>query len=408
MIHFVREEVAKLLANQHRQDEMSHIDRVVDLSVKMAESVGMEDLKEIKLIALLHDMDGYDLYQKAAGGFTCARDILGSFGVSSYLEDKVLAAVHEIGFLKRLQGIRPQTTEAKLVSDADMCDAMGINGIIRAIQRGESEGVPFFDKDNFPRKDFTYSQYMENPPKTTVGRIFEDMLTMGGMILTAPGRLEAYRRTRRTVSFLQSYFKENGLKDWDRYLAEYRNGGCMQMKKTVSLIAARSRNNVIGIGGKIPWKIKGEQKQFKELTMGNAVIMGRRTYEDMGRPLPGRTNIVVSGTKKPENGILVAKSLKEALGMTAEGMEAFVIGGRRMYEEALASGIVSTMYLTEVDLGIEDDGTAVYFPEFDRDGFEIRTYPAQAGESPGGPVSYARTVYQRKKFIKEKREDKRL
>ena len=62
----------------------------------------------------------------------------------------------------------------------------------------------------------------------------------------------------------------------------------------IGLIVARSKNNVIGKNGEIPWKIKGEQKQFKELTTGNTVIMGRKSYEEIGRPLPNRKNIIVS------------------------------------------------------------------------------------------------------------------
>lgn len=65
----------------------------------------------------------------------------------------------------------------------------------------------------------------------------------------------------------------------------------------IALIAALSKNRVIGKEGRIPWKIKGEQKRFKELTTGNVVIMGRRSYEEIGRPLPGRITIVVSSTK---------------------------------------------------------------------------------------------------------------
>ena len=82
----------------------------------------------------------------------------------------------------------------------------------------------------------------------------------------------------------------------------------------IGLIVARSKNNVIGKNGKIPWKIKGEQKQFKELTTGNVVIMGRNSYDEIGRPLPNRETIVISNTKKyiGEN-LHTASSVKEAI-----------------------------------------------------------------------------------------------
>ena len=81
----------------------------------------------------------------------------------------------------------------------------------------------------------------------------------------------------------------------------------------ISLIVARSKNNCIGKDGNIPWKIKGEQKQFKELTTNNIVIMGRNSYEEIGHPLPNRLNIVVSRTKefKGDN-LITVKSLQEA------------------------------------------------------------------------------------------------
>ena len=76
----------------------------------------------------------------------------------------------------------------------------------------------------------------------------------------------------------------------------------------VGLIVARSKNNVIGKNGQIPWRIKGEQKQFKELTTGNAIVMGRKAYEEIGHPLPNRLNVIVSRTKKFEGENLITAS----------------------------------------------------------------------------------------------------
>ncbi len=82
----------------------------------------------------------------------------------------------------------------------------------------------------------------------------------------------------------------------------------------IALIAAYSKNHVIGNQGRIPWKIKGEQKRFKELTTGNIVIMGRRSYEEIGKPLPNRTTIVISKTQKYEGeNCFTCESLAEAL-----------------------------------------------------------------------------------------------
>ena len=93
----------------------------------------------------------------------------------------------------------------------------------------------------------------------------------------------------------------------------------------ISLIVARSKNNVIGKGGNIPWTIKGEQKYFRELTTGNVVIMGRKSYEEIGRPFPNRQNIIVSNNNnyQAEN-LITVKSLQEAIEKAGNDKEIFV------------------------------------------------------------------------------------
>ena len=156
----------------------------------------------------------------------------------------------------------------------------------------------------------------------------------------------------------------------------------------IALIVARSKNNVIGKDGRIPWFIKGELKQFKDLTTGHVVIMGRRSYEEIGRPLPNRKNIVVSNTKtfSGENLVTVG-SLKEAIEIS-RGEDIFVGGGFRLFEEVLP--IVDVMYITEVDTIV--DGGDTFFPEFDTSLFDITV-----GETAGDDIKYTRTVYRRKK-----------
>ena len=152
------------------------------------------------------------------------------------------------------------------------------------------------------------------------------------------------------------------------------------------LIVARSINNVIGKKGHIPWKIEGEQKQFKDLTVGNVVVMGRKTYEEIGHPLPGRKTIVISKTCKYEaDGLTTVRSLKEALEL-AEGQKVFISGGYELYKEALP--LVDVMYITEVQLVVEDGD--VFFPAFNADDFEVTV-----GETLGDEIKYARTVYKR-------------
>lgn len=156
------------------------------------------------------------------------------------------------------------------------------------------------------------------------------------------------------------------------------------------LIVARSINNVIGKNGRIPWKIEGEQKQFKELTTGNIVIMGRKSYEEIGHPLPNRKTIVVSKTKqfKGEN-LETAVSVKEALELAAkDGRDVFIAGGYGIYKEALP--YVDVMYITEVQLVVEDGD--VFFPQFNEADFE-----KSVGETLGDEIKFTRTVYIRRK-----------
>lgn len=155
----------------------------------------------------------------------------------------------------------------------------------------------------------------------------------------------------------------------------------------VGLIVARSKNNVIGKNGEIPWKIKGEQKLFKELTTGNVVVMGRKSYEEIGHPLPNRTNIIVSRTTKYEGeNLITVSSLEEALKI-ADHSDIYVAGGYGLYKEAIP--FVDKMYITEVDMVVPDGD--VFFPEFNVEDFDV-----VIGESGGEDIKYTRTTYIRK------------
>jgi dihydrofolate reductase len=129
----------------------------------------------------------------------------------------------------------------------------------------------------------------------------------------------------------------------------------------LSLVAAIARNRVIGIGGRLPWHLPEDLRRFKRLTMGAPVIMGRRTHESIGRPLPGRRNIVVTRQATAHwPGCTVAPSLAAALALAADAPEAFVIGGAALYAEALPHA--NRLYLTLIDAAYDGD---TRFPEFE-------------------------------------------
>ncbi|MBI2120455.1 MAG: dihydrofolate reductase [Parcubacteria group bacterium] len=133
--------------------------------------------------------------------------------------------------------------------------------------------------------------------------------------------------------------------------------------KTISLIAAMGHNRIIGNQGKIPWNLPEDLKFFKRITMGRPIIMGRKTYESIGRVLPGRINIIITShekyTQAPD--AIIARTLEEAFAFAPEG-EIFVIGGERVYCEALLAA--NRLYLTFVDGDFSGDA---FFPAFDLD-----------------------------------------
>ena len=156
----------------------------------------------------------------------------------------------------------------------------------------------------------------------------------------------------------------------------------------MQLIVARSSNNVIGSNGDLPWHIPEDLAFFKKTTLGASVIMGRKTYESVGFPLPKRRNIVVTRQadyKAP--GCEIAASLHDAIALCADDPSCFLCGGARIYQEGLP--LVQTMYITEVDLVIEGD---TVFPDFNLEDFDESTLHSY---SNCGPNSLSITI---KKF----------
>ena len=131
----------------------------------------------------------------------------------------------------------------------------------------------------------------------------------------------------------------------------------------LSIIAALSSNNVIGRDNQIPWHLSTDLKRLKALTMGHHMIMGRKTYESIGRPLPGRHFVVI--TRQPDfhaEGVQIAHSLEEAIQIAihANDDEPFIAGGTEIYEQAIHRA--DRMYLTRVHAEVEGDA---FFPDFD-------------------------------------------
>ena len=161
----------------------------------------------------------------------------------------------------------------------------------------------------------------------------------------------------------------------------------------VSSIVAISKNHAIGRDNQIPWYLPADLKYFKKITTGHHVIMGRKTFESIGRPLPKRTNIVL--TRDPfytGSGILVAHSIEEALQLALDHgeTEAFIIGGGKIYEETIEYW--DKVYLTEVDIEIED--AEVFFPVLDQTHWKLVSKECHDADEKN-EWSYCYLIYER-------------
>lgn len=162
----------------------------------------------------------------------------------------------------------------------------------------------------------------------------------------------------------------------------------------VSSIVATSNNNAIGRGNQIPWYLPADLKYFKKITLNHHIIMGRNSYESIGRPLPKRTNIVL--TRDPywmATGVIVAHSIDEALTIAYDNgeTEAFIIGGGKIYEQSM--DLWDKLYLTEVDINVPD--ADVFFPEIDQENWNLLSEdPRKADEK--NEYDYNFKIYERR------------
>ncbi len=168
----------------------------------------------------------------------------------------------------------------------------------------------------------------------------------------------------------------------------------------LSLIVALAQNHVIGIENKLPWYLPNDLKYFKQVTMGKAIIMGRKTYESIGKPLPGRINIVITrqsdylspaanDSVKVVPSLEAAKELAGHLALINGQDEALIIGGAEIYSQALP--LVDRMYMTEVHAEVEGDA---HFPAFDRAQWQAVAREDFDAEG-GNPYDYSFVVYER-------------
>ena len=145
---------------------------------------------------------------------------------------------------------------------------------------------------------------------------------------------------------------------------------------TVSLIVAFSENGVIGFEGDMPWRLSADLKRFKRLTMGHPMIMGRNTYESIGRLLPGRTTIILTRNDQYQvPGAVLAKNLEQAMELASADQEIFVVGGGQVYQHALP--LADRIYATRIHVELQGD---THFPDTNWEQWELVESTAHAAD----------------------------
>ena len=221
MIKEVKKQVYELLNKDNSGHGNDHIDRVLDLSLKFAKKE-TANTDVVALIALLHDVDDYKLFgEENAENLTNAKSIMNKANVPNDIQNQVLASLKCIGYSKLLKGFRPTTIEGKIVSDADMCDALGVNGVLRVYKYSMKNGKPFFDKNVFPIEDMTADKYTRKCADSSVCHIFEKILKLKDLMMTESGKQESQERHQIIVDILYHLFEEENAPEWTEYLNEY-------------------------------------------------------------------------------------------------------------------------------------------------------------------------------------------
>lgn len=224
----VRQGVAECLSSDTSGHNVDHVERVYALAMRFCDRLPAADRLVVGLAALLHDVDDYKLVgRERAETLQNAVDIMDRAAVVDAVQAQVKQVIGSMGYSKALRGVRPSTLEGMIVSDADMCDAIGASGITRTLMYAVSDkgsGV-VFDKTVWPNVDMAAHEY--NAAGTThdgdsfINHFFEKLLKVRGMMLTTPGGEEAMKRELVMIEFLRAFFYEQNAPEWIGFLDDY-------------------------------------------------------------------------------------------------------------------------------------------------------------------------------------------
>lgn len=223
----IKNKVRDILGGDPSGHADDHVERVALLAERFASECNEPvDLYEVLLTAWLYDVDDYKLVGKAqAEKLTNAVNSMAEAGVAADLCQVVLENIAAIGYGKRLDGQQPQRLAGQLVSDADMCDAIGAVGIERGLMYACHHGGRIFDPTVWPNVDLAAHEYDVNgnthDTDGFINHFFEKLLKLKGLMLTEPGRIEARKRQHVMVDFLRAYFREKNVPEWSEFLKGY-------------------------------------------------------------------------------------------------------------------------------------------------------------------------------------------
>lgn len=226
-LEIIKNKVRDILGGDSSGHADDHVERVALLAERFASECSEPvDLYEVLLTAWLHDVDDYKLVGKAqAEKLTNAVNSMAEAGVAADLCQAVLENIAVIGYGKRLDGQQPQRLAGQLVSDADMCDAIGAVGIERGLMYACHHGGRIFDPTVWPNVDLAAEEYDINgnthDTDGFINHFFEKLLKLKGLMLTEPGRIEARKRQHIMVDFLRAYFCEKNVPEWSEFLEKY-------------------------------------------------------------------------------------------------------------------------------------------------------------------------------------------
>jgi len=222
VIDKITQDVTTLLAADKSGHGMEHVNRVLALALAFAQKEGA-DLEVVRLAALLHDVDDYKLFgQKCADELINANKILKKHHVDEQTQSAILEIIRTMGYSKHLEGVRPKTLEGMIVSDADMCDAIGAMGILRTHSYALSKGNEFFDKNIAPDDTSLQAvQYRVSKKSHSAQHFFDKLLIIPSILMTESGRKEGGKRKKIMTQFLHQLFQEEGSEDWLEYLEKF-------------------------------------------------------------------------------------------------------------------------------------------------------------------------------------------